>query len=122
MTSKEITKFRPFREHVARALLDSQNSAQCGKHLENRPSEYDVDADSMAAAIARAKQLGLVYDLQKPWRCWAIAMLKETTQSSALVMRGMLQLEFLGSLAVATLSQNTLMKFDTVQVTKARAR
>ncbi len=54
MTSRKSTNFR---EHVARRLLDAQNAAQCGKRLENVPSEYGVDAASMAAAIARAKQL-----------------------------------------------------------------
>jgi hypothetical protein len=76
----------------------------------------------MAAAIERAKQLGLVYDLQQSWHCWAIAMLKETTQFSAPVMRGMLQLECLGCLAVVTLSRNTVMKFDSVDRLKPPKR
>ncbi len=88
---------------MARRLLDPQNAAQCGKLLANGPSDTDVDAVSMEAAIARAKELGLVYDLQKPWHCWAIAMLAET-QFSAPVMRGMLYLDFLGYLGVVTLS------------------
>ena len=109
LASRKTTNFR---EHVARRLLDPQTAALCREHFQNGPSEDDLGAGGMAAARARATELGLAYDLDKPWHSWAIAMLNETTQFSAAVMQAMLRADFLGRFAVVTLSRKKVMKFD----------
>ena len=120
--SVAIKKTTMFREHVARRLLDPQNAALCSEHLQKGPSEDDLGAGGMAAAEARATELGLAYDLQKPQHRWAIALLIESTQFSAAVMQAILHADFLGLFAVVTLSRKKYLKFDKADILKPPKR
>ena len=111
-----------FREHVARRLLDPQNAALCSEHIQNGPSEDDLGAGGMAAAEARATELGLAYDLQKPQHHWAIALLNDKTQFSAPVMQAMLRVDFSGLFAVVNLFRKTVSKFDSADTLKRPKR
>ncbi len=94
-----------FTEHVTRQLLDAQNEAKCHQFITGQPSDGDLGDMPVPAAIARAAELGLLYDVKNPVHKWAIAMLHPKTQFSDPVMRAILKLDFDGMLGVVTLSR-----------------
>jgi hypothetical protein len=95
MTKNKIALFR---EHVARRLLDPLNHSQCGSFIKTGPAEWDLGAAGMADAIGMANTIGLIFDLNDPVHCWAIAMLDPKTQFTAEVMQAILLLDFQGRL------------------------
>ncbi len=72
----------------------------------------------MPAAIARAVELGLLYDVKNPVHKWVIAMLHPKTQFSDPVMQAILKLDFDGMLGVVTLSRITHKTFHTPELLK----
>jgi len=105
-----------FREHVTRQLLDPRNEAKCRQFITGQPS--DGDLVDMPAAIARAGELGLIYDVENPVHKWAIAMLHPKTQFSDPVMQAILKLDFGGMLGVVTLTRITQKTFHTPESLK----
>jgi hypothetical protein len=103
-----------FREHVTRQLLDARNEAKCHQFITGQLSNGDLG--DMPAAMARAAELGLLYDVKNPVHKWQIAMLHPKTQFSDPVMLAILKLDFDGMLGVVTLSQITHKTFHTPEL------